>query len=172
MDAVDRRLIDALRADGRASYAELARSVGLSSSAVHERVAKLESSGVIAGYRAVVDPTEIGLGVTALIGIEPGENGLDHEIAASLDALPEVESCYAVAGDEAFVVKVRVGSVDELHRCLGRLRGISGVARTRTTVVLATRFEMRPHLLEPAPGVAAPVSAQPQSGGDATLPPK
>lgn len=149
MDAVDRRLIDALRADGRASYAELARTVGLSSSAVHERVAKLESSGVISGYRAVVDPTLIGLGVTALVGVEPGENGDDAEIAASLDAVPEVESCYAVAGAEAFIVKVRVPSVDDLHLVLGRLRGISGVARTRTTVVLATRFEMRPHLLEP-----------------------
>lgn len=149
MDAVDRRLIDALRKDGRASYAELARTVGLSSSAVHERVAKLESSGVISGYRAVVDPTLIGLGVTALIAVEPGENGNDAEIAASLDAVPEVESSYAVAGTEAFIVKVRVASVDDLHRLLGRLRGIDGVARTRTTVVLETRFEMRPHLLEP-----------------------
>lgn len=149
MDAVDRRLIDALRTNGRASYAELARTVGLSSSAVHERVAKLESSGVIAGYRAVVDPTEIGLGVTALVGVEPGENGDDLTIAEALDGVPEVESCYAVAGAEAFIVKVRVPSVDDLHLCLGRLRGITGVARTRTTVVLATRFEMRPHLLEP-----------------------
>lgn len=151
MDAVDRRLIDALREDGRASYAELARTVGLSSSAVHERVAKLESSGVISGYRAVVDPTLIGLGVTALIAIEPGENGNDSEIAASLDAVPEVESSYAVAGAEAFIVKVRVASVDDLHRLLGRLRRIDGIARTRTTVVLETRFEMRPHLLEPPP---------------------
>ncbi|WP_029136240.1 Lrp/AsnC family transcriptional regulator [Nakamurella lactea] len=155
MDAVDRRLIDALRANGRASYAELARIVGLSSSAVHERVAKLESSGVISGYRAVVDPTLIGLGVTALVGVEPGENGNDTLIAASLDAVPEVESCYAVAGAEAFIVKVRVPSVDDLHLVLGRLRGIDGVARTRTTVVLATRFEMRPHPLEPGPGVPA-----------------
>lgn len=147
MDDVDRRLIDALRRDGRLSYAELARTVGLSSSSVHERVAKLESAGVITGYRAVVNPTEIGLGVTALVGIEPGEHGTDSTIAAALDAMPEVESCYAVAGDQAFIVKVRVASVDELHLCLGRLRGINGVARTRTTVVLATRFEMRPHLL-------------------------
>jgi Lrp/AsnC family leucine-responsive transcriptional regulator len=149
MDAVDRRLIDALRADGRASYAELARTVGLSSSAVHERVSKLEASGVISGYRAVVEPTLIGLGVTALIGVEPGENGDDARIAAALDAVPEVESCYAVAGVEAFIVKVRVPSVDDLHLVLGRLRGITGVARTRTTVVLETRFEMRPHVLEP-----------------------
>jgi len=172
MDAVDRRLIDALRTNGRASYAELARTVGLSSSAVHERVAKLESSGVIAGYRAVVDPTEIGLGVTALVGVEPGENGDDLTIAEALDRVPEVESCYAVAGAEAFIVKVRVPSVDDLHLCLGRLRGISGVARTRTTVVLATRFEMRPHLLEPdlmpapdpSPDPAPDPAADPSAG--------
>jgi Lrp/AsnC family leucine-responsive transcriptional regulator len=144
MDKVDRRLVDALRDDGRASYAELARLVGLSSSAVHERVAKLESTGVITGFRAVVNPQLIGTGVTALVGIEPGENGRDEVIAAALEAIPEVESCYGVAGDEAFVVQVRVASVDHLHRCIGELRAIDGVARTRTTVVLATRFEHRP----------------------------
>jgi len=144
MDAVDRRLVDALRMEGRASYAELARTVGLSSSAVHERVGKLESAGVIRGYRAVVDPRQLDLGVTALIGIQPGENGRDEVIAAALERMPEVESCYSVAGEEAFIVLVRVASVDDLHLCLGRLRGIDGVARTRTTVVLATRFEARP----------------------------
>lgn len=164
MDAVDRRLIDRLRADGRASYAELARTVGLSSSAVHERVAKLEAAGVIVGYRAVVSPSEIGLGVTALVGIEPGEYGNDADIADALDRMPEVESCYAVAGDEAFIVKVRVASVDALHLCLGRLRGIEGVARTRTTVVLDTRFEMRPHQLaisEPQPDRDGAGAAEP-----------
>lgn len=144
MDQVDRQLIDALRADGRASYAELARLVGLSSSAVHERVGKLESSGVITAYRAVVTPGSIGVGVTALVGIAPGENGKDEIIASGLEAMPEVESCYSVAGDDAFLITLRVGSVDDLHKCLGRLRGIEGVARTRTTVVLATRFEGRP----------------------------
>jgi Lrp/AsnC family leucine-responsive transcriptional regulator len=144
MDAVDRQLVDALRHDGRASYAELARLIGLSSSAVHERVAKLETTGIITGFRATVDLGSIGLGVTALVGIEPGEYGRDELIAAALDAIPEVESCYGVAGDEAFVVQVRVASVDHLHRCIGRLRAIEGVARTRTTVVLATRFEHRP----------------------------
>lgn len=144
MDLVDQQLIDALRVDGRASYAELARLVGLSSSAVHERVGKLESTGVISAYRAVVAPTSIGLGVTAMVGIAPGENGRDDVIAAALEEMPEVESCYSVAGDDAFLVTLRVSSVDELHRSLGRLRAIDGVARTRTTVVLATRFEGRP----------------------------
>ena len=151
MDSIDRTLITALRQDGRASYAELARAVGLSSSAVHERVTKLESTGVITGFRATVDPEAIGLAVTALVGIEPGEKGNDEVIAAALAAMPEVESCYGVAGDEAFVVQVRVPSVDRLSACLGRLRAIDGVARTRTTVVLATRFEHRPaRLADPA----------------------
>ena len=144
MDLVDQQLIDALREDGRASYAELARLVGLSSSAVHERVGKLESTGVITAYRAVVEPTAIGLGVAALVGIAPGENGRDEVIAAALEDMSEVESCYSVAGDDAFLVTLRVSSVDELYRSLGRLRAIDGVARTRTTVVLATRFEGRP----------------------------
>jgi len=144
MDAVDRQLVEALRSDGRASYAELARSVGLSSSAVHERVAKLESAGIITGYVAAVAPGAIGLGVTAIVGIEPGENGRDEDIAGALRSFGEVESCWAVAGDEAFVILVRVATVDDLHQLLGRLRGIPGVARTRTTVVLSTRFEGRP----------------------------
>lgn len=144
MDALDRRLVQALRTNGRASYAELARRMDLSSSSVHERVGKLETSGTISGYRAVVDPAELGLNVTALIGIQPGEYGRDDDIAVALEAMPEVESCWSVAGEEAFIVLVRVASVDDLHRYLGRLRSIRGVARTRTTIVLATRFEARP----------------------------
>ena len=143
MDALDRQIIAALRTNGRATYADLGRQVGLSASAVHERVGKLESSGVITGYHAVVDPRLVGLDVTALVGIHPSDTGDDDEVAAALARLPEVESCYAVAGDEAFVVKVRVATVDDLERTLRRLRRIDGVARTNTTVVLSTRFEGR-----------------------------
>ncbi|SDN15942.1 Lrp/AsnC family transcriptional regulator [Allokutzneria albata] len=161
MDAVDRRIIAALRDNGRATYADLGRQVGLSASAVHERVGKLEAAGVITGYHAMVDPSAVGLGVTALVGIQPTDTGDDDEVAAALAELPEVESCYAVAGDEAFVVKVRVATVDELERTLGRLRRIDGVARTRTTVVLSTRFEGRPNTpgsvsAPPVPTVAGP----------------
>nr|WP_042182488.1 Lrp/AsnC family transcriptional regulator [Kibdelosporangium sp. MJ126-NF4]CEL15020.1 AsnC-family transcriptional regulator SCO4493, in menaquinone synthesis cluster [Kibdelosporangium sp. MJ126-NF4]CTQ93384.1 AsnC-family transcriptional regulator SCO4493, in menaquinone synthesis cluster [Kibdelosporangium sp. MJ126-NF4] len=145
MDDLDRRIINELRLHGRATYAELGRQVGLSASAVHERVGKLEASGVITGYHATVDPSAIGLGVTALVAIQPSANTEDDDVAIKLAKLAEVESCWAVAGDEAFVVKVRVPTVDELERSLGRLRRIEGVARTRTTVVLSTRFEGRPN---------------------------
>ena len=145
VDALDRQIIAALRANGRATYADLGRQVGLSASAVHERVGKLEASGVIVGYHAVVDPSAVGLGVTALIGIHPTDIADDNEVADALSELIEVESCYRVAGDESFIVKVRVATVDDLERSLGRLRRIHGVARTRTTVVLSTRFEGRPN---------------------------
>ncbi|MBK1784176.1 Lrp/AsnC family transcriptional regulator [Prauserella cavernicola] len=145
MDQVDRKIIAELRNNGRATYAELGRTVGLSASSVHERVGKLEAAGVITGYHAVVDPRTVGLGVTALVGIQPTDTASDDEVAVSLGELAEVESCYAVAGDEAFVVKVRVETVDELESTLGRLRRIHGVARTHTTVVLSTRFEGRPN---------------------------
>ncbi|SFQ65269.1 Lrp/AsnC family transcriptional regulator, leucine-responsive regulatory protein [Amycolatopsis arida] len=145
MDHLDRKIIAELRVNGRATYAELGRLVGLSPSSVHERVGKLEAAGVITGYHAVVDPRSVGLGVTALVGILPSDTADDDEVADSLAELPEVESCYGVAGDDAFVVKVRVPTVDELELTLGRLRRIPGVARTHTTVVLSTRFEGRPN---------------------------
>lgn len=145
MDATDRLILDELRVNGRATFAELGRAVGLSASAVHERVSKLEVARVITGYHAVVDQAAVGLGVTALVGIEPSDTGDDEQIAASLAAVEEVESCYAVAGDQAFIVKVRVPTVDALERVLVLLRKVDGVARTRTTVVLSTRFEGRPN---------------------------
>jgi Lrp/AsnC family transcriptional regulator, leucine-responsive regulatory protein len=160
VDSVDRRIIAALRTNGRITYADLGRQVGLSASAVHERVGKLESSGVITGYHAVVDPRAIGLDVTALVGIHPNDTADDEDVAAALAEQPEIESCYRVAGDEAFVVKVRVATVDELERALNRLRRIPGVARTRSTVVLSTRFEGRPNTVA---GVLSP--AKSQAGG-------
>ncbi|TNC28794.1 Lrp/AsnC family transcriptional regulator [Amycolatopsis alkalitolerans] len=151
---MDRKIIAALRENGRATYAELGRTIGLSASSVHERVGKLEAAGIITGYHAVVNPGSVGLGVTALVGIQPTDTAENDELADALADLPEVESCYAVAGDEAFVVKVRVSTVDELERSLGRLRRIPGVARTRTTVVLSTRFEGRPNNSEIGAGGA------------------
>lgn len=148
MDTVDRRIIAALRTNGRVTYADLGRQVGLSASAVHERVGKLETSGVIIGYHAVVDPRAVGLDVTALVSIHPTDTADEEDVAAALAELNEVESCYRVAGDESFVVKVRVATVYDLEQALSRLRRIKGVARTRSTVVLSTRFEGRPNTVD------------------------
>ena len=143
MDAVDRKLLDALRSNARATYAELARTVGLSAPAAHERVAKLEASGVITGYHAAVKPEAVGFGTTALIGIFITDSADIDEITAALGGLRDVEDCWFVAGEETFVVKVRVADVSALEVTIRDLNAIRGVARTRTTVVLSTRFEDR-----------------------------
>src|SRR3954451_25403215 len=143
MDAVDRKLLDALRANARATYAELARAVGLSAPAAHERVAKLEAAGIITGYHAALAPEAVGYGATALIGIFITDSADIDEITAALERLHDVEDCWFVAGDETFVVKVRVTDVAALEVTIRDLNAIRGVARTRTTVVLSTRFEAR-----------------------------
>jgi Lrp/AsnC family transcriptional regulator, leucine-responsive regulatory protein len=143
IDAVDRRLIDLLRANGRASYAELARQVGLSSPAVHERVGKLEAAGVILGYEAIIDPPSVGLDVTALVSVIESDSVDDTGIEEALRAMPEVEDCWRVAGSEGYVLKVRVTDIPALEAAISALNRIRGVARTRTTVVLSTKWEGR-----------------------------
>jgi len=149
VDSTDRALIDALRANARATYAELARVVGLSAPAVHERVRRLETAGIVTGYHAAVAPAALGLGVSALVGILQSDDVEQDDLAARLAEVPVIEDCWFVAGEEAFVVKVRVPDVDALEHTLGVLRRIPGVARTRTTVVLSTRWEGRVQLPEP-----------------------
>lgn len=143
MDSVDRRLVAELRRNGRATFAELARVVGLSSPAVHDRVRRLEADGVITGYHAAVSPAAVGLGVSALVSIYQRERAEQDEVAEALRAVREIEDCWFVAGDEAFIVKVRAADVDALEHVLGVLRRTPGVARTRTTVVLSSRWEGR-----------------------------
>ncbi|MBY3554608.1 Lrp/AsnC family transcriptional regulator [Modestobacter lapidis] len=143
MDAVDDQLISLLRANGRASYAELARQVGLSAPSVHERVGKLEASGVITGYRAVVDPAAVGVGVTALVGVIESDSVDDTGLEEAMARLPSVEDCWRVAGSEGYVLKVRVSDIAALEDTISALNRIRGVARTRTTVVLSTKWEGR-----------------------------
>ena len=140
---MDRQLIDLLRANGRASYAQLAREVGLSAPAVHERVGKLEAAGVITGYRATVDPAAVGLDVTALVGVLESDSVDDTGVEEAFRAMPQIEDCWRVAGTEDYVLKVRVSDIPALEATIGALNRIRGVARTRTTVVLSTKWEGR-----------------------------
>jgi Lrp/AsnC family leucine-responsive transcriptional regulator len=156
MDSVDRQLIDALRANARATYAELARVVGLSAPAAHERVAKLEASGVITGYHAAVAPEALGYAMNALIGIFITDDADADALTAAFTASPVIEDCWFVAGEETFVVKVAVPDVAGLEATIRALNATPGVARTRTTVVLSTKFEGR--------GPGAEPGAEPATG--------
>lgn len=143
MDAVDRQLIQALRENGRASYAELGRLVGLSGPSVTDRINRLESAGVITGYRATVDAPSLGLGVTALIGLQLSDATDHQELAERLTSLAEIEDCWFIAGDDSYMLKVRATDVDGLERTIRRLSGTKGISRTRTTIVLSTKWENR-----------------------------
>jgi Lrp/AsnC family transcriptional regulator, leucine-responsive regulatory protein len=147
VDAIDRHLLDLLRRNGRLSYAELARKVGLSAPAVHERIGKLESSGVIRGYHADIDPDSIDLGVTALVRIVHDTRVDIDELVEGVRAFPEVESCYFLAGEESLLLKLRVATIAELERLVVRLGRTPGVATTRTTIALSTKWESRPRPL-------------------------
>jgi len=144
VDAIDLSIIELLRGNARLSYAELARQVGLSAPAVHERVGKLESSGVIRAYRAEIEPESIGLGVTALIEIIEESAADTDDVLESFCAIPEIESCYFMAGVESFLLKARVGTIGELEALIVRLNRTPGVASTRTGIALSTKWENRP----------------------------
>ncbi|MFC7468786.1 Lrp/AsnC family transcriptional regulator [Actinomadura keratinilytica] len=104
---------------------------------------RLEAAGVITGYRATVASEALGLGVTALIGISLSDAADHEDVAQRLRDLHEIEDCWFIAGDDSYMLKVRVGNVDGLERTIRRLSGTRGVSRTRTTVVLSTKWENR-----------------------------
>ena len=142
---VDRALLAALARDGHASYTELAERVGLSVSAVHQRVRRLEQRGLITGYHAKLDARALGLGLTAFVAITPTDAATPDEAPALLAHLPEIEACHAVAGVESYLLKVRTSSPDALEALLRTIRQTADVT-TRTTVVLSTFYEDRPPL--------------------------
>ena len=142
MERLDRRLVDLLIADGRMSFTDLGKATGLSTSAVHQRVRRLEERGVLRGYRADVDPEALGLPLTALIAVTPFDPAAPDDVPERLQHIPEIESCFSVAGDESYVLLVRVPKPGDLEDLLGRIRSAANV-RTRTTVVLSTPWEGR-----------------------------
>jgi Lrp/AsnC family transcriptional regulator, leucine-responsive regulatory protein len=147
VEEIDRRIVSLLARSGRMSFTELARQAGLSVSAVHQRVRRLEQDGVIKGYAAVFDPEDVGLPLTAFVSIKPFDAAAPDDVPSRLEHLRAIEACHSVAGDESYILKVRVASPAALEDLLAQIRTLGGVS-TRTTVVLSTPYEGRPPSLE------------------------
>jgi Lrp/AsnC family leucine-responsive transcriptional regulator len=143
MEALDRLIVQVLCEDGRMSYTDLAERVGLSVSAVHQRVRRLEQRGVIRGYTARVDTEALELPLTAFISIKPIDPAAPDDVPDRLAALTAIEACHSVAGDENYILKVRVSTPTDLEALLQEIRAAANVS-TRTTVVLSTPYEDRP----------------------------
>lgn len=142
-DSVDLAIVHAISLDARATLAQLSERVGLSISAVQARLRRLESSGVIAGYRAVLDAEAVGKPLSAFIEITPLDPAQPDNAPELLEHLTEIEACHSIAGDASYMLFVRVASPRALEALIRDIRSAASV-NTRSTVVLQTFYEHRP----------------------------
>ena len=149
MEEINATIVSLLARDGRMSFTELARRTGLSVSAAQQRVRRLEQRGVIKGYGAIVSAEGIGLPLTAFVSIKPFDPAAPDDSPERLAHLTEIEACHSVAGDESYILKVRVASPGALEELLQEIRAAANVS-THTTIVLSTPFENRPPYISPA----------------------
>lgn len=140
LDRIDRLIIDELVADGRATLATLAEKASLSVSAVQSRVRRLESRKVIRGYTAKVDPEALGRPLSAFVAITPIDPAQPDDAPARLRHINAIESCHSVAGEESYVLLVRVESPRSLEHLLQEIRATANV-RTRSTIILQTFYD-------------------------------
>ncbi|MFL6109628.1 MAG: Lrp/AsnC family transcriptional regulator [Marmoricola sp.] len=143
MEKIDRKILLLLAGDGRMSYTDLGKATGLSTSAVHQRVKRLEERGLITGYGASIDHAQAGRPLTAFISITPFDPSAADDYPERLSEIEEIESCWSVAGEESYILKIRAATPADLEELLARIRATANVA-TRTTIVLSTAFENRP----------------------------
>jgi Lrp/AsnC family leucine-responsive transcriptional regulator len=146
VEDLDREIVRLLAGDGRRSFTDLAKDTGLSVSAVHQRVRRLEKRGVIRGYFADIDADEAGLPLTAFVSIKPIDPAAPDDAPDRLAHLDAIEACHSVAGEESYILKVRVRDPGALEALLQEIRAAANVS-TRTTVVLSTPYEGRPPAL-------------------------
>jgi Lrp/AsnC family leucine-responsive transcriptional regulator len=148
IDATDAALLRALAGDARTTMADLARSVGLSAPSVAERVRRLEDAGIIRGYAARIDPAALGLPLAAYVRVRPMPGQLKKTVDV-LQGLDAVVECDRVTGEDCFIAKVHVASIEELEAVIDRLIPF---AMTNTSVIQSTPVARR---LPPLPQTAA-----------------
>jgi Lrp/AsnC family leucine-responsive transcriptional regulator len=139
LDETDCRILRELTTDGRVSFAELGRRVSLSPPAVAERVQRLERRGVIAGYRAELDPRALGYPLTAIVRVKPAPGRLARipELAAEM---PQVGECHRITGEDCFYVKLHLRTIEELGELLDRFLAYG---ETTTSLVNASPVPRR-----------------------------
>jgi Lrp/AsnC family leucine-responsive transcriptional regulator len=140
-DPIDLKILYILQNNGRSRLADIAEEVDLSAPAVMERVKKLEATGVIKGYQAIVDGKKVGKDITAFIGVSIGNQRDIDRFAAQMMRYHDVLECHHVTGDETFILKVKSANTSSLEKLLGEIRSVEGVTRTLTKVVLSTAKE-------------------------------
>ncbi|CEI71564.1 MULTISPECIES: Lrp/AsnC family transcriptional regulator [Romboutsia] len=139
MDATDHRIIDILQQDGRISMKDLGKIVGLTSPAVSERVKRLEESGIIEGYKAIVNPDALGRVIKAFIHISLPSNKYEEFINVARQD-PRIVECHHVTGDDCSLLKVVVRDMYELENVIDTIKKIGS---TKTSVILSTPIQAK-----------------------------
>ena len=139
LDPVDRRIVEALAADARVSLKELARSVGLSSPSVSERVRRLEERGIIRAFTVEIDPAALGYTLQAIVRIKPLP-GMLPVVQRLIEKIREFTECDKVTGDDCFIARLYLHSIEQLDQILDR---ITEKAETSTAIVKASPVRRR-----------------------------
>lgn len=139
MDDTDRKIIAHIQHDGRGSYGDIGAAVGLSVSAVNERLKKLLASGTITGWEARVAPRALGLDVLAFVHVLLDRPEHDGAFRAAMAASARVQECHHLTGEWSYLLKVRVSDIAALERFLTEeLKVLPGVVRSHTAVALSS----------------------------------
>lgn len=142
LDSIDYKAVSELMMNARITWADLAGCLGLSSPATAERVHRLEEQGVIKGFTVLVDPEAVGCGLTAFVAVmleRPENRAL---FLQRITEMREVQECHHVAGEDDYLLKVRCRGTRDLERVVSdEIKGMPGVTRTRTTIVMSTHKE-------------------------------
>ncbi|MDY7023111.1 MAG: Lrp/AsnC family transcriptional regulator [Cyanobacteriota bacterium] len=142
MDTIDIKVIQYLMAQGRITWSELATLLGLSAPATAERVKRLEEKGIIEGYNARINPEAVGCQLTAFIAVTLQQPQYRAAFLQQIQKMPEVMECHHVTGDDDYLLKVRCQDTHHLEQIVSEeIKGIAGILKTRTTVVLSTPKE-------------------------------
>ena len=143
MDHLDQKTVRFLMKQGRGTWADLGKLLGLTAPAAAERARKLEAEGVIRGYAAIVDAEKLGFPLIAFVAVTIGDQGQRAKFLRVAERHEQIVECHHVAGEDDYLLKLRCRGTQDLDRFLSRTLkdGDLGIARTRTTVVLGTTKE-------------------------------
>jgi Lrp/AsnC family transcriptional regulator, leucine-responsive regulatory protein len=139
LDAIDARILDALVNDARISIADLARLIGLSPPSVSERISRLEEAGVIEGYTLTINPKALGLPIAAWLRVRPIPGQL-QKVAEILRGLPDIVECDRITGEDCFVARAHVRSVDHLEKLIDH---VIPYAMTNTSIIQSSPVKRR-----------------------------
>ena len=138
LDAIDCKILVELQKDGRESASNIAEKIKVSVPTITERIRKLQDSGVITGFQAVVDPTSIGLDVAAIITVISGSSQYYKEVTLAVEETPEVVQCFSTTGNGSHTLLVTTKNSNTLEELLRKIQSWPGVTRTETQIILSS----------------------------------